>query len=83
MRLAGVVLESAELGPRLRVKVLGHVAVTPAEGAKEERPAFRDDFAADFHGVLLTSNAPAQVHAHEMNSPPSYPGPHRDLSKGR
>ena len=43
-------------------------AVASAEHAQEARAAFVDDFAADFRGVLLTGDAPAQVHVHEMNA---------------
>lgn len=45
----------------------GHPAVAPSKHAQKARAALVDDFAADFRGIQLVGNAPAQVHIHEMN----------------
>ena len=39
-------------------------AVAPPEHAQEARAALDDDLAADFRGILLAGDAPAQIHVH-------------------
>jgi len=46
------------------------IAVASTQKANESWPTFVHDFTADRYRILIRTDAPAQVHIHEMNSPP-------------
>jgi len=57
------------VGGNGKVAAGGHGAISAAEHAQEAGTAFVDNLAAHLGGILLTGDAPSQIHIQEMDAP--------------